>query len=75
MLTELYGPCVIEMSSGQSFGELALIRGEPRGATVITATKSDFMVILKDDYDEVRSPKTKCNTRSTYAKQFPNATK
>lgn len=52
-LTELYGPCVIEMTSGQSFGELALIRGEPRGATVITATKSDFMVILKDDYDEV----------------------
>ena len=51
--SELYGPCQAFLSGGQSFGELALLNGAPRAATVVTQEASELLVIMKSDYDKV----------------------
>ena len=41
---------VAKLSSGAAFGELALIKGQPRAATIKCLTDSHFVVLNKEDY-------------------------
>jgi len=42
-----------EMGPGKSFGEMALLTGEPRSANVETLEESRLMVLSKDQFDRV----------------------
>lgn len=44
---------VAELNKGKSFGELALIYGAPRSATVIAVEPSDLIVLDKYTYDRI----------------------
>ncbi|KAK9830455.1 hypothetical protein WJX72_011866 [[Myrmecia] bisecta] len=48
-----YGPCVNVMQFGQSFGELALLHGMPRTGSVVAQEPTEFLVLLKVDYDRM----------------------
>ena len=43
----------MQLSTGKSFGELALINNKPRAATVKCITDCHFAVISKQDYDSL----------------------
>jgi len=43
----------IRLSSGGSFGEMALINERPRGATIMSTKETLFAVMTKDDYQFV----------------------
>ena len=45
-----FGKKVIELSSGDFFGEKALETSAPRNATIITNTNCDFIILKKRDY-------------------------
>ena len=49
---QFYGPSVKLLGKGDSFGELALLKGEPRNATVITLEPTDLIVLGKNDYEK-----------------------
>lgn len=42
-----------ELNKGKSFGELALIYGEPRSATIVAIEPSDLIVLDKYTYDKI----------------------
>lgn len=42
-----------ELGPGKSFGEMALLTGEPRSASVETLEESRFMVLSKEQFDQV----------------------
>jgi CRP-like cAMP-binding protein len=42
-----------ELQTGMFFGEMALVDGAPRSATIETATVSKIFVLLRDDFDAV----------------------
>jgi rhodanese-related sulfurtransferase len=42
-----------ELGPGQSFGEMALLTGEPRSANVETVEESQVMVLAKEQFDRV----------------------
>jgi rhodanese-related sulfurtransferase len=42
-----------ELGPGQSFGEMALLTGEPRSANVETLEETHMMVLAKDQFDRV----------------------
>ena len=44
---------IAQLSTGSSFGELALINNEPRKATIICLTDCFFAVLDKHDYNKV----------------------
>lgn len=44
------GRTLRKLGPGDSFGELALIAGTPRGATVTTTEPSEIMVLLRRDF-------------------------
>ena len=44
---------VATMSSGQSFGELALIYDQPRAASILTKNDCHFAVLGKQDYARI----------------------
>ena len=46
-----YGKKVIELKSGDFFGEKALDNSAPRNATIITTTNCDFIILKKKDYN------------------------
>ena len=41
------------MGPGKSFGEVALLYGKPRNASVITQEASEFLVLHKHHYDRL----------------------
>lgn len=41
---------VLKMQPGMQFGELALLKDEPRAATVIARKDTHFLTIAKEDY-------------------------
>jgi CRP-like cAMP-binding protein len=41
---------VVRLSSGQSFGEKALIEDAPRAATIVALSESYFAVVGREDY-------------------------
>ena len=45
--------CIRDRKEGDSFGELSLIYGAPRAATIRTAEPTDLIVISKEIYDRV----------------------
>ena len=44
---------VLTLTSGHSFGELALINNAPRQATIKTLSKCSFVTISRKDYSRV----------------------
>ena len=44
---------VAELRSGNSFGELALLYGQPRAATAVSLEITELIVLSKDGYDKV----------------------
>jgi len=46
-----HGTIVRYMETGESFGELALKNGTPRGATVICASDCEFLIITKQQFE------------------------
>ncbi len=42
---------IAELSSGDYFGEMALLTGDPRSATVITTEPSEMFILNKEDFD------------------------
>ena len=50
---QYYGSCIRVLSIGASFGETALLKGEPRNATVISVEPTELMVLEKEDYDRI----------------------
>lgn len=43
------------LGEGDFFGEIALLTGKPRTATIITNTKSELLELTKDDYENIIS--------------------
>eukprot|EP00736_Rhodelphis_marinus_P001798 Rmarinus@m.3271 len=50
---DTYGPIVNSLSTGDSFGETALLTDTPRGATVMSIHPSQLVSISKEDYVRV----------------------
>ena len=50
---QYYGSCIRVLTIGASFGETALLKGEPRNATVISVEPTELMVLEKEDYDRI----------------------
>ena len=48
-----YGPCVINLLAGDSFGEKSVILAAPRNATVITRETTRMFVLEKHHYDVI----------------------
>ena len=44
---------VNELNQGKSFGELSLLRGDPRSATIIATEPSDLIVLDKVTFDRI----------------------
>lgn len=44
---------ITDLQAGDAFGEMSLIYGAPRAATVITTEPVELIVIKKDAYDKV----------------------
>jgi cAMP-binding proteins - catabolite gene activator and regulatory subunit of cAMP-dependent protein kinases len=44
-----------ELGPGQAFGEMALLSGAPRTATIQTAVATDLLVIKREDFDWLMS--------------------
>ena len=44
---------VAELSGGSYFGEMSLLTGEPRTATVITTEEAEMFILHKDQFDEI----------------------
>ena len=42
------------LTSGQSFGELALVKDTHRTQTVVTATPVELLTVLKSDYEALK---------------------
>ena len=60
------------LSQGKFFGELALIDGSPRSATVVTTTETTISKILKTDFDRCleASPRIAVNLLRTLSKRI-----
>lgn len=52
MCIEIQVP-LTELTTGDSFGELALLQKAPRQATVVTVTPTEVIVLDKTTYDNV----------------------
>lgn len=44
---------VAELAGGSYFGEMSLLTGEPRTATVITTEEAEMFILHKDQFDEI----------------------
>ncbi|KAK3280420.1 hypothetical protein CYMTET_11735 [Cymbomonas tetramitiformis] len=44
---------VITLASGDAFGEIALMRSEPRNASVVTRSKSEILSVSKTEFQEI----------------------
>ena len=44
---------IAELSAGTAFGEMALVSGEPRTATIRAVEESDLLEIAKEDFDRL----------------------
>ncbi len=52
-VTASNGETLAEIGSGNYFGEMALLTGEPRSATVIAADDTETFVLEKNDFDVI----------------------
>ena len=64
---------VSRLSSGQSFGEKALIEDAPRAATIVAIQECFFAVIGRDDYKKClqRIDQRSYNKKIEFIKQIP----
>ncbi len=44
---------IAHLGSGDYFGEMALLTGEPRSATIVTTEPSEMFMLNKSDFDEI----------------------
>jgi CRP-like cAMP-binding protein len=47
------GEKLAELSDGQAFGEMALLSGEPRTATIQAAAPTDLLEIVREDFEQL----------------------
>src|SRR5208282_6821430 len=47
------GERLAELGEGQAFGEMALLSGEPRTATIQSAAQTDLLEIGREDFDRL----------------------
>jgi cGMP-dependent protein kinase len=47
------GAQVAQLDAGATFGELSLMRHEPRAATIIASADTDLMYLVSTDYDRI----------------------
>jgi CRP-like cAMP-binding protein len=47
------GEKLAELSDGQAFGEMALLSGEPRTATIKAAAHTDLLEIVREDFEQL----------------------
>jgi CRP-like cAMP-binding protein len=47
------GDKLAELSEGQACGEMALLSGEPRTATIQSAAQTELLEIAKEDFDRL----------------------
>lgn len=52
---------MVLLKQGQSFGELALIKDQPRAASILCREDCDFMVLNKENYDNIIGDVEKMN--------------
>eukprot|EP00033_Pygsuia_biforma_P002267 GCRY01002512.1.p1 GENE.GCRY01002512.1~~GCRY01002512.1.p1 ORF type:complete len:415 (-),score=89.58 GCRY01002512.1:600-1844(-) len=45
--------CVCTLTAGESFGELGLVKNQPRAATIITRSACEMLSVDKDDYHRI----------------------
>jgi CRP-like cAMP-binding protein len=50
---QITGERLAELGEGQAFGEMALLSGEPRTATIQSAAQTDLLEIGKEDFDRL----------------------
>jgi CRP-like cAMP-binding protein len=50
---QVIGERLAELGEGQAFGEMALLSGEPRTATIQSAAQTDLLEISKEDFDRL----------------------
>lgn len=49
---------ILTLSKNSLFGEMALALGQRRSASVVAATRCEFLVITKDSYDAALKART-----------------
>lgn len=54
------------MSTGDSFGELALLSRKPRMATIVCEEESEFFVLSKKDFDKILKNKKILNEKLAF---------
>mmetsp|Transcript_140508 Transcript_140508/g.243334 ORF Transcript_140508/g.243334 Transcript_140508/m.243334 type:complete len:1392 (+) Transcript_140508:175-4350(+) len=69
-LIESFGTPMAILGAGTMFGERGLIEDTPRDATVVTKVMSEFLIIERDDFDNV----LKQEIKKAQVKQFANVT-
>ena len=47
------GAQVAQLDAGATFGELSLMRHEPRAATIMASADTDLMYLVSTDYDRI----------------------
>lgn len=47
---------LVLLGTGMYFGELALLRGEPRAATAIAVGDTDILVLERDHFNQLLGP-------------------
>ena len=72
-ITSKYGQYVKVLTGGHSFGELALLHGKPRTGTIITQEETEFLVIMKEDYDRIlqRMQSVELENHVKFLRNFP----
>jgi CRP-like cAMP-binding protein len=51
--TQLLGPAIAQLGEGSAFGEMALLSGQPRTATIRTIADTDLLEIAREDFERM----------------------
>ena len=66
---------VATLKDGQFFGEMALLSGEPRSATIVATKNTELLELNKDNFDEIcrRHPHVEAKIRLAYDERASRA--
>jgi CRP-like cAMP-binding protein len=62
----MYGPCIDILGVGHAFGEIAVMAGGPRTATIITREDTDFLLIPREAFLRTVRVKKSYSTRDKH---------